>query len=850
MLVASSCYIVGCGDSTEPLLPGSLEVVAGNGQSAVAGTAVPIPPSVRLLTTRGIPLAGAQVTFTSNEDSLVTVTERVTDAQGVAALSSWTLPKRAGSHHLTVSSAGVTPLVIQATATAGAPAALRRASPDAQAGTVGSETAAPPAVLVVDANENPIAGVTVLFEASTGGSVGSGPAVSDAAGIARSGGWTLGPLAGEQTLSARVAGGLIEPVVFVAHAAAHVASRLAVIMQPGAAAESGALLAVQPVVEIQDVFGNRVLNAVLPVTAGLAAGEQVLSGTLTVLSTEGRASFTDLAVSGSGTAQLRFTTGGLADATSASFNVGGETICDGAVRTLGFALGESQRFLTSAQQAPFCFDFAMGANAGEQYLVQIENMSMTGDYETGLFSGAAIEEDMGIGIRVRTGAPAPAAGMTTARRQIPDRAVHSWDFGGGEVFEIRPAEPAGGARPALIKRGNLLLDGSAGSSEVMVGDTILAELVGIPRLGIANGVQRAVVRYTTAELIIAEDIRLAELTREGGGTNTPLSVPDMQAIAADYARYAKVQSDRFFGDRHNAAIDASGGRPIAIHSLMYADNIWGYTFPHANYFVWDFWVGTNGAVKGPNQQIERNSNNLFMHEISHMRHAGLNERANKPWRGHRWLVEGFARATERWPIAMRLLGTATPSRTNNVVLPSYPEVTLNMLEDVPVYTQASFSMYSGYAASSYVFDYFADQVARTTGTDWTAALAEFVLNAGTEDGLHQVINRYFPGLDVGTLFTRARIALYTDDYAAGLPDWTQYHQFRLRASRATLHPELDPHNLWLKIRPGESFTDTRTVLPGSAFGYIIDGTSASASARVLFELPRADHGVISVTRIQ
>ena len=106
------------------------------------------------------------------------------------------------------------------------------------------------------------------------------------------------------------------------------------------------------------------------------------------------------------------------------------------------------------------------------------------------------------------------------------------------------------------------------------------------------------------------------------------------------------------------------------------------------------------------------------------------------------------------------------------------------------------------------------------------------------------------GLDAGTLFTQARIALFTDDYAAGLPAWTQYHQFDLRASRTTANPQLDPRNLYLQIRPGESFSDARVVLPGGAYGYIIDGTSATGSARVLFNLPRASYGVLSVTRIR
>ncbi|HEY0303606.1 MAG TPA: hypothetical protein VGC44_01480, partial [Longimicrobiales bacterium] len=441
--------------------------------------------------------------------------------------------------------------------------------------------------------------------------------------------------------------------------------------------------------------------------------------------------------------------------------------------------------------------------------------------------------------------------VTSRASTGPAGAVHSWDFGGGPIYEIEPREPVGGVRPAVFLRGNLRLDANAVTSAAAVGDTLAVYMAGIPRLGIADGEQRAVVRYVGPELIIAEDVRLPTLTRQGGGTNTPLTMADMEGIAADYAQYAKVQADLFFQNRYNTSIEQSGGKPVAIHSLMYADNIWGYTYPNGNYFVWDFWAGTDGSTRGVNQQIERNANNLFMHEIAHMRHWGMNERAGRTaLRGNRWLVEGFARASERWPIAMRLTGVTEFSRTGNIILPTYSTSMLNSLEDVPVYTASSISLYGGYAASSYVFDYFADQVALTGGTDWRAALGEFLVNAGVENDLNTVITRYLPGLDIGTLFTRARLALFLDDYTSGLPGWTQFHQFQLRASRQTQNPQLDPRNLWPRIVPGTPFEHSREILPGAGFAYVIDGGAATANARILLQFPRVSYGIMSVTRVR
>jgi hypothetical protein len=851
LTISTALFAGSCGDSSEPNIPGSLQAVAGDGQSAAAGSAVPIPPSVKLLTTKGKPLAGAAVTFQTSEDGVVSPLQQTTNAQGIATLNSWTLPKRAGSHQLTVTSAGVAALTLTATATAGAVAKIVRVSPEQLVGIVGTDVGAAPVVQVTDAHGNPVPGTTVSFATSSNGKLRVANALTNTQGIANAEAWTLGTVAGLQTVQASVDVPGVAAVTFTAMASPAAAAKLEIVTQPSTTAAAGFPLQVQPVVDIQDGYGNRVTDAVLAVTASLEPGsQQTLTGPTTIPALNGRAAFRDLVVNGTGTVRLRFTANGLTEAASAAFNVPAVSQCPGAVLSLNYTLGQTARYVTTSTAAPFCFDFTVAGNAGQQYLVQVENMAMSGNSDTGVFPGLTqFQESFDVTV---TSGPGAATNRVSTRMsaQVPADAVQTWDFGAGAIYEIEPPEPAGGARPATIVRRGINADVSAGGADIQVGDTVQATMVGIPRLNIPDGVQKAVVRYVGPDLVIAEDVRLTTtLRRQTGGFNTPLTMADMQAIAADYALYAKVQADRFFGGRYNGSIEAGGGRPIAIHSLMYADNVWGYTFPNGNYFVWDFWVGTNGSTKGVNQQTERSSNNLFMHEIAHMRHAGMNERANRTVRGNRWLVEGFARASERWPIAMRLLGTATPSRINNLVLPSYASSVLNSLEDVPVYTQTSLSMYGGYATSAYVFDYFADQVARTTSTDWMTALGDFLINAGVESDLNAAIDRYLPGLDFGTLFTRARIAFYTDDYV-GLPDWTQYHQFQLRASRATINTQLDPRNLWPKIVPGSPFGETRPVPPGSAFGYIIDGSTATANARILLEMPHASYGVISVTRIR
>jgi hypothetical protein len=389
----------------------------------------------------------------------------------------------------------------------------------------------------------------------------------------------------------------------------------------------------------------------------------------------------------------------------------------------------------------------------------------------------------------------------------------------------------------------------------LAGDTVQVWMEGIPRLGIADGNQRAVIRYIDDLLIIAEDVRLGStLRRQSGGFNTPLHPDTMLAIAQQYAAHARPQGDLLFDGRHNAAVaNANGGRVLAVHSVMPEDNIWGYTYSSTSYFVWDYWVGTNGSAGGLNQRVQRNADNLFMHEIAHMRHLGLLQHANVPpaLRGNRWLVEGFARFSERLPIAARLLGTANPSRTANVVLPLNTAFgSAYFRDDVPTFLNASTSMLEGYQHSSYVFDYFADLVA-LQGGDWRAGLRDFLLAAGTQTALDAVaFNRL--GLTFGELFSRARIALYLDDIGtAGLPPWTQYHQFQLRTSRpAGALSANDPRNAWTPLHPGYIYQLTGTVEAGAAWGFIIDGTQATGSSTFRTDGPPTSNAILSVTRIR
>lgn len=94
------------------------------------------------------------------------------------------------------------------------PASIAISSGNQQQAAPGEAVGVAPAVVVRDAAQQPVAGVTVQFAVTAGGGTIQGAApVTDAAGIARVGRWTLGT-SGEQRLTATA--GTLAPVTFVA----------------------------------------------------------------------------------------------------------------------------------------------------------------------------------------------------------------------------------------------------------------------------------------------------------------------------------------------------------------------------------------------------------------------------------------------------------------------------------------------------------------------------------------------------------------------------------------------------------------------------------------------------------
>ncbi len=399
--------------------PSAVQILSGNGQTAVVGNAVPVQPAVRITDVAGAPVAGLAVLFNvASGSGAITGAEAVTDANGVARVGSWTLGTVAGPNTLRAIASGFAenPVVFTATAVAAAPAKLVFATPppstvqstiafpvnptvqvtdefgnpvsgitvavsitagsatlggtrtratsafgiasfndlvltgssgqkgltftsgnlpplsalikvtggspagaqafagNGQTAVAGTSVSVQPAVRITDPAGDPVAGVAVIFNVASGnGVIAGGEAVTDANGVARVGSWTVGTVAGANTLRA-VASGLTEnPVIFTATSVAAAPARLVFATSPPTTVQSTIPFPVNPAVQVTDEFANPVLTSGIAIGATLTAGSATLGGTrVRTTSAAGIATFNDLVLTGnSGQKGLTFTSGNL-----------------------------------------------------------------------------------------------------------------------------------------------------------------------------------------------------------------------------------------------------------------------------------------------------------------------------------------------------------------------------------------------------------------------------------------------------------------------------------------------------------------------------------------------------------
>jgi adhesin/invasin len=259
---------------------GSVALNAGNNQATVVGTAVPVAPSVRVTDSFGNPVAGTAVTFAvTGGGGSVTGANQTTNAQGIATVGSWTLGTATGSNTLQASSPGLlgSPVTFTATAIAAGAANIALNAGNSQTAVVGTAVPVPPSVKVTDSFGNPVAGTPVTFLVTGGGgSVTGANPTTNAQGIATVGSWTLGTVAGPNTLQATSPGLVGSPVTFTAQAVVGPAANIAIDTGNNQTAAVGTALPVAPSVMVTDAFGNPVAGRA--VTFAVTSGGGSVTG--------------------------------------------------------------------------------------------------------------------------------------------------------------------------------------------------------------------------------------------------------------------------------------------------------------------------------------------------------------------------------------------------------------------------------------------------------------------------------------------------------------------------------------------------------------------------------------------
>ena len=255
---------------------GTLAGFAGNNQTARPGSPVATAPSVIVTSHEGLPVAGVAVTFavTSGGGSIPSGTVN-TNADGIAAVASWTLGPETGTNTLSASASGLdgSPFVFSATAALPTVTAMTIAGGNNQSGQPGSALPVAPSVRVTDADGAGVAGVVVTFNVTAGGgSLSSTTATSTADGTATAGTWTLGASQGANIVVATTPDLPGASVTFSATAGPPPPVRIQGSDGEGQSAPVNTFIPTPPSVIVTDASGSPVGGVQVVFSIGLGGG--------------------------------------------------------------------------------------------------------------------------------------------------------------------------------------------------------------------------------------------------------------------------------------------------------------------------------------------------------------------------------------------------------------------------------------------------------------------------------------------------------------------------------------------------------------------------------------------------
>ena len=295
---------------------------------ATTGSVLATQPVIQIVDNAGLVIANSALTVTaaiSTGSGVLLGTRTVAASGGTAAFTDLRVDGQ-GSHVLNFTTTGaVPPRSSAAFSVAVGPAASLSVARQPAGAVSGAAFSVQPVVHVRDAGSSLVAASSLPVTAtvvSGSGTLSGTTTVNAVNGVA-----TFADLAitGSGTHTIQFTGAGVSPAAsaaFTVSITPPVATQVAITVQPGGAA-SGTALVTQPVVQLRDAGNVVVAGASAPVTAAIAGGSGTLAGTTTVNAVNGTATFADLAITGSGTHTLSFSSTGLAPATSSVFIVTG-----------------------------------------------------------------------------------------------------------------------------------------------------------------------------------------------------------------------------------------------------------------------------------------------------------------------------------------------------------------------------------------------------------------------------------------------------------------------------------------------------------------------------------------------
>ena len=270
--VTSSSITLGAG------APSQLSITTQPSGSAVSGQPFAQQPVIQVQDAVGNPVAqagiGVTVAITAPGTGTLSGTMTVsTDNAGMAAYTNLAITGSTGTRTLTFTASGLSS-VVSTGVTLGAGAATQIAvnGGNNQSAPAGTAVTTAPSVVVRDAQNNPVAGVSVTFQVATGGGslAGGSPqvVVTNGSGVAQSSAWTLGPIAGTNTLSATATGLSGSPVTFTATATVGAPTSITKSGGDNLTGPIGTTLGTPHEVLITDANGNGVPNVTVNWSAG------------------------------------------------------------------------------------------------------------------------------------------------------------------------------------------------------------------------------------------------------------------------------------------------------------------------------------------------------------------------------------------------------------------------------------------------------------------------------------------------------------------------------------------------------------------------------------------------------